>query len=138
MESRDGHLLTIRPLLKSAKINAATRPEERFQNNTLRPILKLQNDLIISIFRHYINTHKNVFYELPLSQRLAYIDQAVHKDSKFRNLLKGVVIGQFTTLEYAEYINNATALNKRIINLIVQRLQSNIQLFDITTEPTHL
>ena len=30
-------------------------PEELFQNNTLRPILKMQHTMFVHLFRHYIH-----------------------------------------------------------------------------------
>tara|TARA_B100001063_G_scaffold188840_1_gene179250 strand:- start:8125 stop:8472 length:348 start_codon:yes stop_codon:yes gene_type:complete len=104
--------------------------EERFQNITLRPIIKLQNELFIQVFRNYIAKHKNVFYQLTIEKRLNYIENAVHKDIKFRNSIKGMIIGQFTTEEYEKYILNSSALNKRMMSIVKQRLQSNIQLFE--------
>ena len=129
MQTRDLQLLDIRPEIASIKISDTMSKEERFQNLTLRPIIKLQNDLFVAIFRNYITKHKNVFYELTLDKRLHYIDNALHKDIKFRNALKGIIIGLFTMEEYMLYIENSSALNKRMINMTIQRLQSNIQLF---------
>ncbi|WP_055445901.1 hypothetical protein [Lacinutrix mariniflava] len=130
MQTRDLQLLDIRPEIASIKISDTMSKEERFQNLTLRPIIKLQNDLFVAIFRNYITKHKNVFYELTLDKRLHYIDNALHKDIKFRNALKGIIIGLFTMEEYMLYIENSSALNKRMINMTIQRLQSNIQLFE--------
>ena len=130
MTTRDLQLLDIRPLINSIKISDNMSKDERFQNLTLRPIIKLQNDLLVAVFRNYIAKHKNVFYEMTLERRLYYIDNAIHKDIKFRNSLKGMVIGQFTTEEYMLYIENSSALNKRMMNIVIQRLQSNIQLFE--------
>ncbi|WP_299889775.1 glyoxalase [uncultured Lacinutrix sp.] len=130
MSARDQHLLAIRPIISSIRISDNMSKDERFQNITLRPIIKLQNDLFIEVFRNYIKKHKNVFYELTLERRQHYIDNAIHKDIKFRNSLKGMVIGQFTTNEYSIYIENSSALNKRMMNIVIQRLQSNIQLFE--------
>lgn len=48
---------------------------------------------------------------------------------KFRNAIKGMIIGQFTVEEYAVYIQYSSALNKRLMNLVKERLISNIQLF---------
>ena len=73
---------------------------------------------------------KNTFYELKLEKRLDYVTKAIQKDIKFRNSLKGMVIGQFTVNEYLTYIKNSSALNKRMMNIVKQRLQSNIQLFE--------
>ena len=130
MTTRDTQLLAIRPIIKSIIISQNMSDEERFQNITLRPIIKLQNELFIQVFRNYIAKHKNVFYQLTIEKRLNYIENAVHKDIKFRNSIKGMIIGQFTTEEYEKYILNSSALNKRMMSIVKQRLQSNIQLFD--------
>ena len=130
MQTRDLQLLDIRPEIASIKISDTMSKEERFQNLTLRPIIKLQNDLFVAIFRNYITKHKNEFYELTLDKRMHYIDNALHKDIKFRNAHKGIIIGLFTMEEYILYIENSSALNKRMINMTIQRLQSNIQLFE--------
>ena len=42
-------------------INSETSSEEFFQNQTLRPILKLQNDIFIAIFKNYIVKSKAHF-----------------------------------------------------------------------------
>ena len=130
MTTRDTQLLAIRPIISSIKISANMSEDERFQNLTLRPVIKLQNQLFILVFRNYIAKHKNVFYQLTIEKRLNYIENAIHKDIKFRNSLKGIIIGQFTTEEYEKYILNSSALNKRMMSIVKQRLQSNIQLFD--------
>ncbi|RAJ11952.1 glyoxalase [Olleya aquimaris] len=130
MTTRDEQLLAIRPVILSIKLSDNMSDDERFQNITLRPIIKLQNDLFVSVFKNYIVKHKNVFYQLTIEKRLNYIDNAIHKDIKFRNSLKGIVIGQFTTEEYELYIKNSSSLNKRMMNIVKQRLQSSIQLFE--------
>ena len=130
MKTRDEQLLDIRPIISSIIISDNMSAGERFQNITLRPIIKLQNDLLIEVFKNYISKHKNVFYQLTLERRMHYVDNAIHKDVKFRNALKGMIIGQFTTEEYMLYTTNSSALNKRMMNLVIQRLQSNIQLFE--------
>tara|TARA_R110002012_G_scaffold318077_1_gene535600 strand:- start:613 stop:1023 length:411 start_codon:yes stop_codon:yes gene_type:complete len=130
MENRNPKILSLRPLILGAKVNDQMKSEEQFQNITLRPIIKFQNDLIVEVFRNYVKKHKNVFYEKTLENRLHYIDNAITKDIKFRNSLKGMVIGHFTLSEYSEYIKNSSALNKRMMNLVKQRLHDQIQLFE--------
>ena len=130
METRSKLLLKIRPEIPSAKIYESMSNDEAFQNKTLRPIIKMQNDLFIAVFKNYISKRKNVFYELTLQKHMAYIENAIHKDMKFRNSLKGMVIGQFTIEEYELYIINSSALNKRMMNIVKERLLSSIQLFE--------
>ena len=66
---------------------------------------------------------------LNLTKQLAYIDNAIHKDMKFRNSVKGMIIGQFSVEEYELYIENSSALNKRMMNIVKERLVDSIQLF---------
>ncbi|TRO66551.1 glyoxalase [Christiangramia sabulilitoris] len=130
MNPRDINLKELRPEIPSAKISENMNPDERFQNETLRPIAKLQDGLLLAAFRNYITKHKNKFYELNLDNRLKYIANTIQKDIKFRNSLKGMMIGQFTLEEYERYIKNSSALNKRMMNIVKERLQSNIQLLE--------
>lgn len=127
---RTQKLLSIRPIISSAKIVPNMTEEERFQNQVLRPILKLQNDLLLASFKNYIKKMKNMFYELKLEKRMNYITKSIQKDIKFRNSLKGMITGQFTIEEYELYIQNSSALNKRMMNMVIKRLQDQIQYFD--------
>lgn len=131
MDARDPQLLKLRPEIHSVTVNAQMSPEEQFQNQTLRPVAKLQNDLLLAVFRNYVHKHKNVFYDLSVEKRLDYIENAIHKDMKFRNSLKGIIIGQFTLEEYKTYILNSSALNKRMMNIVKERLKSNLQLLEL-------
>jgi len=130
MENRESNLLAIRPQILNARVSENMSNDEQFQNKTIRPIIKLQNELLIEVFRNYIKKRKNTFYELSLEKRILYIDNAIQKDMKFRNSLKGMIIGQFTVDEYLVYIENSSALNKRMMNIVRERLQSNIQLLE--------
>ena len=130
MEERDRVLVGLRPQIPTAQTLPGMTSEETFQNNTIRPIAKLQNDLLLAVFRNYVRKHKNVFYDLSIEKRLDYIENAVHKDMKFRNSLKGMIIGQFTLQEYQAYIQNSSALNKRMMNIVKERLKSNLQLME--------
>jgi len=130
MKNRDAVLSGLRPEIPSAKALPGMTPEEQFQNNSLRPIAKLQNDLLVAVFRNYARKHKNVFYDLSVEKRIDYIENAIHKDMKFRNSLKGIIIGQFTLREYQQYIQHSSALNKRMMNIVKERLKSNLQLLE--------
>lgn len=135
MATRYKDLLSIRPEILSAKVYDGITAEEAFQNKTLRPIVKLQHDLLIAVFRNYIVKHKNVFFKLTLEKQLDYIEHAIQKDAKFRNSLKGMIIGQFTVEEYELYIINSSALNKRMMNIVKERLIHSIQLFTKSETP---
>ena len=127
MNQRDQLIKGIRgESLGNAGIQSSS--EELFQNEVLRPILKLQNDLFIASFLNYISKYKRDFYTKSVENKLAIIENSIQKDIKFRNSLKGMIIGLFTTDEYALYIQNSSSLNKRMMNLLIERLKSQVQL----------
>ena len=111
-------------------ISSESSSEEYFQNQTLRPILKLQNELFIEIFKNYIIKSKANFDTFTIDKKLQFIENSIQNDMKFRSLLNGIVIGLFTTDEYLLYSQNVTAFNKRIIMMLVERIKSQLQLFD--------
>ena len=111
-------------------ITSQSTAEESFQNEVLRPILKLQNDLFIASFVNYIDENKVDFNSKTIEAKLAVIDNAIQKDIKFRNEMKGVIVGLFTLDEYNIYTKNASNINKRIKNMLLERLKSQVQLFD--------
>lgn len=104
--------------------------DELFQNEVLRPILKLQNDLFVAAFLNYIDKNKIVFKTYTLEKKMAMIENAIQKDIKFRNIFKGMIIGLFTTDEFSLYLKNSSSLNKRMMGMLVERLKSQIQLFE--------
>lgn len=111
-------------------ISTVSSVEETFQNKVLRPILKIQNDLFVASFLSYITKYKGDFYNLSLDRRLAVIENAVQKDVKYRNTLKGMVVGLFTKEEYLLYFSNSSNMNKRMMTMLIERLKSQVQLFD--------
>lgn len=104
--------------------------DEIFQNQVLRPILKLQNDLFVASFKNYVSKYKNDFYSQTLDKKLAQIENAIQKDIKYRNALKGMVIGLFSIDEYLHYVKNSSSINKRMMSMLIERLKSQIQLFE--------
>ena len=128
MNDRQNDILRIRPQIKKHQTFETMSAEERFQNTTLRPVLKLQNPILLASFVNYAIKHKGVFFDITIEKQLSYIENAIHKDQKFRNALKGIVIGQFTMEEYTVYTQNSSKLNKRMMNLVITRLQDQLQL----------
>ncbi|MEO7976416.1 glyoxalase [Flavobacterium sp.] len=115
-------------------VSAQSSPDELFQNQTIRPILKLQNDLFIAVFINYVNKNKADFYSYSVEKKIQTIENSIQKDIKFRNSLKGIIIALFTIHEYDTYIQNSSSLNKRMMNLLVDRLKSQVQLFEVESD----
>jgi hypothetical protein len=132
MNGRHNKLLKIRPKIKKVKDFPNMSDDERFQNETIRPILKLQNPLFILVFRNYIEKRKRVFYDLSLDKKMIYVESSIVKDQNFHNSLKGIIIGHFTEAEYRQYILHFSSLNKRMMNMLIKRLQNQIEVFDLS------
>jgi hypothetical protein len=129
MENRDSFLNNFRGETLG-NIRTDSTSEEIFQNKILRPILKLQNDLFVEVIRNQINKHKIDFYNFPIEKKLAYIEHIIKNDVKFRNSLKGIVISLFTIEEYNQYIQNSSSLNKRMMNMLIERIKNQVQLLE--------
>lgn len=125
MENRDKNLIGLRPALNLSK---ASSVKEQFQNETLRPILKFQNELILQICYSQFVKKKGVFFKLPELEQLKYIDQQVKNDQHFKNLLVGIVLGLFTSEELIFFKINEQDLKKRILSMIINRIQSQVSL----------
>ncbi|AWI26505.1 glyoxalase [Flavobacterium pallidum] len=130
MSARDQFLTAFRGEMQGT-VNAQSSADELFQNETLRPILKLQNDLFLEVFRNYITKSKTDFYHFSVEKKLHFIEHSIQRDIKFRNSLKGIVIALFTAEEYIRYIQNSSDLNKRMMSMLIERLKNQVQLFEL-------
>ncbi len=131
---------SIRPQIPNALLLDTMSGEERFQNSTLRPILKLQNKVLLAIFKDYIlekETQKGskpktetesetknprTYSRLSAAKQREYIDTVFQKDIKFKSQLLGMIIGHFDLEEYNLYAQNRTGTDRRIINLLKERI----------------
>ncbi len=97
--------------------------EELFQNNTLRPILKFQNELILAYFKE-----KTASLKVPKAQseKLLFVENTIRKDAVLRNQLIGLIIGLFTAEEFADYLSQTSQINKRISQLLIKRIQDQV------------
>ncbi|MDG1015206.1 MAG: glyoxalase [Flavobacteriaceae bacterium] len=118
----------MRPKILINTIKTDMSIEEYFQNTVLRPIIKFQNDLLIAVFLQFCTKYKNVFFDLSTEKKILYIETTIAKDSKLRNTFRNLLIGLFSVEEYSEYLKNASNLNKRMTDIVKERLISNVQL----------
>jgi len=115
---------SIRPAIKNIGSMENKNPAERFQNITLRPVIKLQHELLIAFFQNYLKKKKIDFSGLSELQKNEVISKAFKNDNLFKTEIRGLVIGHFTLEEYNMYQTIAADSNKRIMAMIEQRLQS--------------
>ncbi len=127
MSDRNKFVIAFRGATLGA-LNAETLSDEIFQNQTLRPILKLQNDIYLEVFKNYISKSKLDFNNFSIEKKMQFIENSIQKDINFQNILKGISIGLFTMDEYLIYSKNSSNLNKRLMSMLIERLKSQIQL----------
>ena len=105
-----------------------TGPIEVFQNQTLRPILKLQNEIFLMLFQDYAGSKIPDFNSLTTDKKINFIEQSLRKDHALRNIFIGMTIGMFTADEMKTYIPDKNVFNKRIITMLTERLKSQMKL----------
>ncbi|MBC8398235.1 glyoxalase [Flavobacteriaceae bacterium] len=111
-------------------INSNTSDIERFQNEVLRPIIKMQNNLLVAFFKNYIKNNKIKFNTLKPEVQENKINTILTKDINFKNILIGSIIGHLEENEIEIYFKYKTEINKRIIQIIKQRLHDNFIIHD--------
>ncbi len=116
--------LQIRPQIESLPAN---NPAEAFLHQTLRPVLKLQNELFLATTRHFFAKRKIRFAAMDIAQQKQQVQHSIGKDNRLRGLLFGIVVGQFTTEELDFYLENEAEVNRRIAQLLVQRLHTQLE-----------
>lgn len=115
-----------RPIIDKALVSEKMTVDEKFQNTTLRPIIKMKHELLIAYFEHYLAIQKFDFNELSELKKIAFIERAFSKDIQFRSEVKGMIIGHFTLEEFSMYKNFLKESNKRILNIVKERVLNTL------------
>ena len=115
--------LSLRPVLNLAP---AAAPNERFQNETLRPVAKLQHQLLRAAFRLYLKKRKVNMDQIAVARRFEKVKELVGRDNRLRGLLFGIMVGQFTAGEMDYYVGHESEVNRRITNLLTERLTETL------------
>jgi hypothetical protein len=112
-------------------VNIDNKPEihlenELFQNEVLRPILKMQHEITLKLFSNHIDNLGIVWKDLKKSKKNQCVENQLSKNIQFKNLVIGVVAGQFNELEMDKYLLDSREYNKRILQMTIQRIVSTI------------
>ncbi len=114
----------MRPIIAT---QPATSPEEAFQNTALRPILKQHHAAVVAVMRYYLKKRKVRYEQLTSALRTDKIKELVTRDNRLRGLLFGMVVGHFTPEEITYYLENESGVNRRMTNLLVERLVDGLK-----------
>ncbi len=126
----DSKKISIRPVLNlSSEI-----PIEDFQNKTVRPILKLQHELLLQFFVFFCNKQKVDILNVEKEKFNKAVNNITKKNINLKNQFLGLIIGQFTVSEFEFYKENNADINKRILMMIGQRIKdSQLEIKDFKT-----
>jgi len=117
--------VSIRPEINIAAIQNKSS-EEKFQNETLRPILKMQHELIMAFFQNYLTIKKIDLSPLNEERKIEAIYTIFKNDTLLKAELRGLIIGHFTVDEFLIYQNSKAEINKRILAMMKERILSVI------------
>ena len=116
--------ISIRPVIKNIGTIENKNETESFQNTTLRPILKLQHELLIVFFENYVKRKKIDFQGLSSVKKNDLVATIFKNDTMFKTELMGMIIGHFTVSEFTVYQTISSDANKRIFAMVKERLLS--------------
>jgi hypothetical protein len=120
--TRTDQLMALRPIVKIDTSKSSLHLEE-FQNNTLRPILKFQNEIILALVN---NSFGKVILPKSAIEKNLFIENYIQKNHILKNQLIGLTIALFTESEVAFYLNYQSDINRRINQLIIKRVGDQI------------
>lgn len=114
----DAALLALRPII-DADATDADGTVSRFLHATLRPVLKLQNDLLLAVVADFVQDHHITLRPTDHHHQLT---ELLNRNTKLRYTIVGLITGQFTAAEYAFYRQQRPELNRRLLEMALRRV----------------
>ena len=123
----DSALLALRPeIITETPTADATTTVGAFLHATLRPVLKLQNDLLLALVQDFVADYRIPLATAEATQRQRLLTELLGRNVKLRYTIVGLITGHFTAAEYAFYQQNRGELNRRILDLATERVLSQM------------
>ena len=116
----------VRPVLPDSLIVGKLKKEELFQNMILRPVIKMQHDVLILRVKSYFLSKKVVFHLMDKQKRVSAIESAFQNDNPFKKEIQGMILGQLTKEEFLTYLKSERSMNKRIIQIVRNRMLDSL------------
>ncbi len=123
MTDRNTAFLALRPTV-NADPDAASSDVERFFHATLRPVLKLQNETLLTIVARGVGKRVKGLADFAPDDQRERLMQALAGDSRLKRTLVGVVYGMLTAQELAFALDHEAEVRRRIVSLLGERVRS--------------
>ena len=114
----DAALLALRPLV-AVDTTDAQDTVGHFLHATLRPVLKLQNDLLLAVVADFVRDHH---FSLRPTDQHHQLTELLTRNTKLRYTIVGLITGQLTAEEYAFYRPQRPELNRRLLEMALRRV----------------
>ena len=120
----DAALLALRPAIatEAASATAGAASVDDFLHLTLRPVLKLQNDLLLAAVADFVADHHIPLAKASPTDQQRLLAELLARNIKLRYTLVGLVTGAFTAEEYAFYRQHRGEINRRLHELAQRRV----------------
>ena len=112
----------VRPKLPDTLTEGELKEEELFQNMILRPVIKMQHDLLIMRVKSHFISKRVLFNVMDNKKRTEAIIQAFQSDHSLKKEIQGMITGQLSLVEFQQYLKIERSLNKRIVQMVRNRM----------------
>ena len=116
----------VRPNLPESLIEGNLKEDELFQNMVLRPVIKMQHEVLILRVQSHFLSKKVVFHMMDKKKRVNAIVSAFQYDNAFKKEIQGMILGQLTIEEFKTYLKSERSMNKRIIQMVRNRMLDSL------------
>lgn len=119
-----------RPIIPSAHFGKNTSQEEAFQNATIRPIIKQQHGQLIDATNIVAARKIKGFARLHNRDKIVRLTELLSKDRALRKNFLELITESFTEEEHNLYISIKKESNRRIHQIICERILNSINQFE--------
>jgi hypothetical protein len=124
--NRDEFLLHYRPAIVIENPESIAEDLSKFQNFTLRAVLKLQNDVLVRICTDFLQKNYKNFSQQQSLDKVKLLQQALKSNIQLKTMLFGIIAGFLTSEELDFYLQNASEINKRLSAFIFKRVSEQL------------
>ena len=120
---RPDRLRQVRPRL-DIDVGKAT-PVERFQHETLRPLLKLLNPTLLRLVADRLGRYGVAFARMDRADQHDRLRNLVKEDGRLKQTLLGMIVGHLTEDELDLYLDHPAEVRRRSVPMLLARLQDH-------------
>ncbi len=115
--------MALRPAVAAAPASTPEPTPGDFLHATLRPVLKLQNPLLLAVVADFVRDHHVPLASADAADQIRLLGELLGRNTKLRYTVVGLIVGSFTTDELAFYRRHRSELNRRLLELATRRVQ---------------